>query len=604
MEAHSHHGADVRGTRASGPEVSGSLAEVFLLTSGQPSPMPALDPLQSALLASASDVSLQTLPSCPATTMVVSDKRLFLDICAGATRPMFQAAWQAGMQVLSVAPLCASQLDWFNYSRYEQLLKLSFSGAVWLACVSPPCGDFSTIKLRPGPGPKPIRTSEYPVSFSQRKCFSAGPPAAKLVPFGTFSIYLIGSLPSWGPYQPGAAPECFVLAAVHGATLFVAGWRFLLLYRCLCFWHERSQTLAVCYIFCRPQRFGMRLRHERSAHVDEAGKRLADGTYLSHGTAGYPSSLATEFMRTVQLLNDTTEPCYCALHDAIQLVPPKDLDALPIAFQDSGGMGSIPHWSCPSQCKDNLLPSLRRWLGMLPELGFPWRLRSHTCPFSDSEIFSFRESFETLQSQKRISPTSWDVPFGQPCGPDALHSLSRSISNQNVALFPSLSVGVLTGYHHDMPASSVFATRHGDVQPKDKLQICEANWSGAGADPTLLLTLVRSEVDAVYLVEFPLAQALETWGKQVSVGNINIVHSDDRKPRLVVDDSIRNTNALCHINETYSSPSPATVRAAFPLRGGPRTLGAFYMDVKLLEVFDITASLGITFSVCFGVRLS
>ena len=235
-------------------------------------------------------------------------------------------------------------------------------------------------------------------------------------------------------------------------------------------------------------------------------------------------------------------------------------------------MGSIPQWSCPSQCKDNLLPSLRRWLGMLFELGFPRRPRSHTCPFSDSEIFSFRESFETLQSQKRISPISWDVPSGQPCGPDALHSLSRLISNQDVALFPSLSVGVLTGYHHDIPASSVFATRHDDVQPKDKLQICEANWSGAGADPTLLLTLVRSEVDAVYLVEFPLAQALETWGKQVSVGKINIVHGDDRKPRLVVDDSIRNTNALCYIDESYSSPSLATVRAALPLRGGPRTL--------------------------------
>ena len=36
IAAHSHHGADVRGTRASGPEVSGtSLAEVPLLTSGQ-----------------------------------------------------------------------------------------------------------------------------------------------------------------------------------------------------------------------------------------------------------------------------------------------------------------------------------------------------------------------------------------------------------------------------------------------------------------------------------------------------------------------------------------------------------------------------------------
>ena len=80
--------------------------------------------------------------------------------------------------------------------------------------------------------------------------------------------------------------------------------------------------------------------------------------------------------------------------------------------------------------------------------------------------------------------------------------------------------GVPTGYHHDIPASNVFATRPDDVQPDAELQICEGNWSGAEADPALLLTLVQSEVDAGYLVEVPLAQALETWGKQVAVGKM------------------------------------------------------------------------------------
>ena len=319
--------ADVRGTRASGPKVSGtSLAEVPLLTSGQPSPMPALDPLQSALLASASDVSLQTLPSRPATTMVVSDKRLFLDISAGATRPMFQAAWQAGMHVLSVDPLCASQLDLFNYSHYEQLLKLSFSGAVWLACVSPPCGDFSTIKLRPGPGPKPIRTREYPVSFPNASasqlvclqtslCLSERSVSILLAVFPAGGHTSRGQPPnalSWRQstvqhYLWQVSASCCCIAACAFGTNVHKRWLFATSFAGL------SALACVC-------------RHERSAHVDEAGKRLADGTCLSHGTAGYPSSLATEFMRTVQLLNDTTEPCYCALHDAIQLVPPKDLD--------------------------------------------------------------------------------------------------------------------------------------------------------------------------------------------------------------------------------------------------------------------------------------
>ena len=34
-----------------------------------------------------------------------------------------------------------------------------------VACASPPCGDFSTIKLRPGPGPRSIRACEYPLGI-------------------------------------------------------------------------------------------------------------------------------------------------------------------------------------------------------------------------------------------------------------------------------------------------------------------------------------------------------------------------------------------------------------------------------------------------------
>ena len=95
---------------------------------------------------------------------------------------------------------------------------------------------------------------------------------------------------------------------------------------------------------------------------------------------------------------------------------------------------------------------------------------------------------------------------------------------------------------------------------------------------------MQSEVDAGNLVEVPLAQALETWGKQVAVGKMNIVHSDGREPRLVVDDSICNTNALCHVNESYSNPTLASVRAAFPLRGDPRPLGAFAMKHPCSQV--------------------
>ena len=182
-------------------------------------------------------MSLQTLPSCPQTPMLVSGTRLFLDICAGATRPLSQAALQAGMHVLSVDPLCACQLDLFNDLHYEQLLRLSFSGAVWFACASPPCGDFSTIKLRPGPGPRPIRTRGHPFGIPDAS-------ASQLVRLQKSLCLLERSVS--------------ILLAVFFPL--IGGQRLLLLCCSLCFWHECSQTLDVCYIFCGPQCFGMRLQ--------------------------------------------------------------------------------------------------------------------------------------------------------------------------------------------------------------------------------------------------------------------------------------------------------------------------------------------------------
>ena len=90
------------------------------------------DPLHFALISFVSGRSAQSMPSSPAVDMGLSGQRLFLDIFSSATRPPSQAAWDVGMQVLSVHPLCASKLDLFNNAHYGQLLRISFSGMTWL----------------------------------------------------------------------------------------------------------------------------------------------------------------------------------------------------------------------------------------------------------------------------------------------------------------------------------------------------------------------------------------------------------------------------------------------------------------------------------------
>ena len=59
-----------------------------------------------------------------------------------------------------VDPLAAAGLDLLDDSTYERLL--CFSGQVAMGHGSPPCCEYTRLKLRPGPGPRPLRTPEEP----------------------------------------------------------------------------------------------------------------------------------------------------------------------------------------------------------------------------------------------------------------------------------------------------------------------------------------------------------------------------------------------------------------------------------------------------------
>ena len=61
---------------------------------------------------------------------VVPHPRIFLDICAGVTRPLSQAILDKGGSVLSFDILLDSRMDLLNDASYEQLLRISASGQV------------------------------------------------------------------------------------------------------------------------------------------------------------------------------------------------------------------------------------------------------------------------------------------------------------------------------------------------------------------------------------------------------------------------------------------------------------------------------------------
>ena len=86
--------------------------------------------------------------------------RIFLDICAGASRPVSSALLKIGFAVLSFDILLNSQVDLLDNSAFESL-RLASSGQVGYGSASPSCNDYSRIKLKADSGPRAIRTPAH-----------------------------------------------------------------------------------------------------------------------------------------------------------------------------------------------------------------------------------------------------------------------------------------------------------------------------------------------------------------------------------------------------------------------------------------------------------
>ncbi len=140
------------GARDSAQKVSLSMSEVALKASVPP-----------LIVSSESDKTpmefkLQDSVSSP--HFAVPEGRIFLDICSGATRPLSVAALALGCDVLSCDILLDKSMDLLRDDSCEQLLRICSSGQVGYGSASPACCHYSRLKLRPGPGPKALRTPE------------------------------------------------------------------------------------------------------------------------------------------------------------------------------------------------------------------------------------------------------------------------------------------------------------------------------------------------------------------------------------------------------------------------------------------------------------
>eukprot|EP00439_Symbiodinium_sp_Y106_P049001 s3862_g6.t1 len=322
-----------------------------------------------------------------------------------------------------------------------------------------------------------------------------------------------------------------------------------------------------------------------------AGVRDEQGNFLSQCAAEYPSQLATRFASTVRQLFSPGQNEY-------PTAPCVPRSSPPTAAQDGGGIYSVPDWSDgPRYCADKLHDLRKEWQRWLLDKHIPPRLQQHVATSGNSPLFSDEET-EWLQdsfhgfSASASSSDDWDFSVlpGQPYCLSALERLSTMLGDKDTSLFPSHRQGVPTALvpisHAAIRSAPGGKTKRARAM---SCEYCEGNWQGAEADPALLQELIEEEVAAGFIEEMPdIESAFARWGNErVAVGKVNIVKAPGRSARLVIDNSVCNTNQNCTVPEQFSLPSLQDIQAAFPPREDEEAVSGFSLDVKGAHVTSL-----------------
>ena len=243
---------------------------------------------------------------------------LFLDICSGPSAPLSTALDRMGHATLAIDLLISPEMDLLNDTYFENLLRLCASGLVAYCGASPPCSEFSLLKLRT-PGPTPVRTHEFPLGIPNptpteqdriqrsrellhravcclQHTFAAGGHGHLESPPNAFTWY-DPVVKSWVNQQ---ACHCVVLAACQFSLNISKHWMFA----CSHDWFVEHASQC-----------------PHSNHAPYAGIRDESGTYLSRKTAEYPKDLATVLSHKLSAHIGPVHIPELTLEHALSLIP-------------------------------------------------------------------------------------------------------------------------------------------------------------------------------------------------------------------------------------------------------------------------------------------
>ena len=562
-------------------------------------PVPALAGLNFPLHAPLEDASAVGLAS-PADSLppampvhsfsVPGCAKLFLDLCSGASSPLASAALGRGIPSLPIDILLDSTHDLLQDCTFERLLRLAFAGRFAFAHASPPCTEYSRLKLRPGPGHPPCRSPEHLQGLPSNdhaailRVVRSRTVLERCVQI-LLAVYQSGGHcdleqphnalswlePAVQGYMLEVAADLIVVAACAYGSDMPEHWLFA------SSWRQLQSLASVC-------------PHEEGTHAPVRGCD-AEGNFRSRLVAQFPDPLCRAFGDAIQCLFDLGQPMQaCTLQQALESVPPRPVDSFPRATQDGAGIYSFPDWSVPPPGLEDVFKPLRKQLhSFFMQCKAPSRLRQAVAEhckdplFTQSEVAHMRQMWQQWSdSLGHTGSFDWSVAPGQPYAIEALARLATLLGDKDVTLWEALRRGVPTGVHQNIPLSNCFIpyAQSESWEPDMDFKICSGNWPGATANPDLLMELLQAELDAGYVIEMPSLEAARARWPRVAIGKANVIVAEHRNPRLIIDPSVSGVNGAALIPERYMLPGFGDIRLAFPVRGCTDEIGGFSLDIS------------------------
>ena len=530
-------------------------------------------------------------PALPTNTLSLPHHpKLFLDLCSGASSPLASEALARGIPSLPIDILLDSTHDLLQDCIFEQLLRLAFAGRFAFAHASPPCTEYSRLKLRPGPGPPPCRSPEYLRGLPSNDA-AAGLREVRSRTILERCVQILLAVYQSGGHcdleQPRNAMS-WMEPAVQGYMLDVAADLVVVsacAYGCdwpkhwlfASSWRQLQSLAAVC-------------PHAEGTHAPIHGLDL-DGNFRSRLSAQFPGPLCKAFVDSIQDLFVGGAPLSAStMQQVLASVPVRPVDAFPRATQDGAGIYSYPDWSVPPPGVEDVFKPLRQQLhDFFVQCRAPSRLRQAVADkckeplFTQSEVAHMRSLWQQWPEAAGHSGSfDWTIAPGQPYAIEALARLAGLLEDRDVTLWEALRRGVPTGVNQDIPLSNCFIpyAQKESWEPDMDFEICSSNWPGATANPDLLMELLEAELAAGYVVEMPSLEAARAKWPRVAIGKANVIVAENRNPRLIIDPSISGVNGAALIPERYMLPGFGDIRLGFPLRGCRDELGGFSLDIS------------------------